>query len=351
MSSPWPDPFGPVGSAPLVDPAADNGDDGTAVEGLLHFTQPPSLVDTFLQGAPVDDDDAHLPGVAATPPPPPPPPPPELVPAWAAVGPTDWSASAIAAAAAAAVAATAAAPPASPAPPAVAVAPPFAAAATRTVRRKAPRAAALASTFAMPPAAAVSARKMMLGVAEGAVKKRRGRPDGSLQHAEAVAEAARLAFKAKTVAEAASVAVGVGADSATAGGAAAAAAKAGGTSSGASSRGGEDLGEVSNAAKYTRRLQMNRNSAAASRIHRRAYMAALEASLREADATIAALQATVEEVRVENAALKAQVSVSLAVSGVSLRRAAAKEAEEGEAVGELDGGELDDLKMRTPFST
>jgi len=349
MSSPWPDPFGPVGSAPLVDSADDNGDDGTAVAGLLHFAQPPSLVDTFLQGAPVDDDGALPPGVAATAPPPSPLLPPARVPVWAAVGPTDWSASAVAVAAAAAVAADS--PPASPAPPAVSVAPPFAAAATHTLRRKAPCAATSVSNIAMSSAAATSARKMVPGVAEGAVKKRRGRSDGSLQRAEAVAEAARLAFKAKTVAEAAAVTVGGGAGSATAGCAATGAAKAGGTSSGASSRGGEDPGDVSNAAKYTRRLQMNRNSAAASRIHRRAYMAALEVSLREADATIAALQATVEEVRVENAALKAQVSVSLAVSGASLRRAAAKEAQEGEAVGELDGGELDDLEMRAPFST
>eukprot|EP00168_Porphyra_purpurea_P017722 TRINITY_DN6255_c0_g1_i1.p1 TRINITY_DN6255_c0_g1~~TRINITY_DN6255_c0_g1_i1.p1 ORF type:complete len:209 (-),score=81.89 TRINITY_DN6255_c0_g1_i1:417-1001(-) len=187
-----------------------------------------------------------------------------------------------------------------------------------------------------------SARKVGSGVADGAVKKRRGRPDGSLQRAEAVAEAARLAFKAKTIAAAAVVPMGDGAGGA--------AATPGGMSSAASSRAGEGAGEVSNAAKYTRRLQMNRNSAAASRIHRRAYMAALEASLREADATIAALQATVEEVRVENAALKAQVSVSLAVNGASLRRVAAREAQE-EAVGGLDGGELGDLGMRAPFST
>ncbi|GAB0490565.1 hypothetical protein MMPV_001802 [Pyropia vietnamensis] len=70
-------------------------------------------------------------------------------------------------------------------------------------------------------------------------------------------------------------------------------------------------GDATNAAKYERRLKMNRASAAASRLRHKTYIQALETSVKAATAKNEEMIARLEQAWEENAALKARLEVAL----------------------------------------
>lgn len=71
-------------------------------------------------------------------------------------------------------------------------------------------------------------------------------------------------------------------------------------------------GDATNAAKYERRLKMNRASAAASRLRHKTYIGALEASVKAATAMNEEMVTRLQQAWEENAALKARLEVVLA---------------------------------------
>lgn len=241
------------------------------------------------------------------------------------------------------------------APAAVVATVPVAAAAACELRAGAPRLG-----VATPPSALGAAGA---GAGGRATKKRRPPAPSALQLAAAQADAVRERFKAANKAAAAaaaavtspaaaSVAVtveggrrggaAVGDGGAASGGAASTATSAattdavagtvpsfassvsggddgrGGSSAGAGAGGGGGApadGDATNAAKYERRLKMNRASAAASRLRHKTYISALEASVKAATAKNEEMVARLQQAWEENAALKARLEVALAGVG------------------------------------